>query len=61
VDCDRIMLSSLRVMPCSFITGQAAGVAAAMAAKNNVATTREMDVGALQKRLKALGAFLPNN
>ena len=60
VDCDRVMLSSLRVMPGSFITGQAAGVAAAMAAKNNIATTRGLDVSALQNRLKALGAFLPN-
>ena len=60
VDCDRVMLSSLRVMPCCFITGQAAGVAAAMAAQGGVSTTRDLEVAALQQRLKAVGAFLPN-
>ena len=60
VDCDRVMLSSLRTMLCCFITGQAVGVAAAMAAREKRASTREVEIDALQKRLKALGAFLPN-
>ncbi len=60
VSCDRTMLSSLRVMPGCFITGQAAGVAAAMAVQANLAATRAVDIPALQKRLATIGAFLPN-
>jgi len=50
---------SLRVMPGAFITGQAAGMAAAMAAKQEKSTHR-VDVKDLQQRLKSFGAFLPN-
>ena len=60
VSCDRTMLSSLRVMPGCFITGQAAGIAAAIAADESIATTRAIDIATLQKRLKGVGAFLPN-
>jgi Dehydrogenases (flavoproteins) len=60
VSCDRTMLSSLRVMPGCFITGQAAGVAAAMAVSGNISTTRAVNIAELQKRLKYLGAYLPN-
>jgi len=50
---------SLRVMPGCFITGQAAGMAAAMGAQKNLSTHR-VDVKDLQRRLKAYGAYLPN-
>jgi len=50
---------SLRVMPGAFITGQAAGMAAAVAAKQEKSTHR-VDVKDLQQRLKGFGAFLPN-
>jgi hypothetical protein len=50
---------SIRVMPGCFITGQAAGVAAAVAAARHQAP-RSIDVSELQARLKRLGAYLPN-
>jgi hypothetical protein len=59
ISADRYMQSSLRVMPCCYITGQAAGLAAAMAAGGK-GDARRVDVKDLQKRLKAAGAFLPN-
>lgn len=59
ISADRYLQSSIRVMPGCYITGQAAGVAAALAAKDNGAT-REVDVAELQQRLKKLGAFLPH-
>ncbi len=57
--CDRHMLGSVRVMPGCFITGQAAGIAAAIAVENRT-DTRGVEIGELQKRLKQQGAFLPN-
>jgi hypothetical protein len=42
-----------------FITGQAAGVAAAMCA-DDAKSVRAADVNELQRRLKAFGAYLPN-
>ncbi|MHC4591404.1 MAG: FAD-dependent oxidoreductase [Planctomycetota bacterium] len=59
ISTDRCVNGSLRVMPGCFITGQAAGVAAALAAAGQM-STREVDVKELQKRLKEMGAFLPN-
>lgn len=59
VSTDRYMQSSIRVMPGCYITGQAAGVAAALAVKGN-GDIRYVCVKDLQERLKALGAFLPN-
>ena len=56
---DRKMQASIRVMPGCFITGQAAGAAAALAAGNG-GDVRALDVKTLQKRLKKLGAYLPN-
>ena len=59
VSADVPVHGSLRVMPGCWITGQAAGVAAAMSAHQSVSTHR-VDVKDLQRRLKALGGFLPN-
>ena len=56
---DRSMQSSMRVMPGCYITGQAAGVAAAMSAEGD-GDVRGFPVAALQQRLKAIGAYLPN-
>jgi hypothetical protein len=58
VSTDRDMLSSIRVMPGCYITGQAAGVAAAMAADGQ--NVHEVDVDAVQGKLKEMGAYLPN-
>ena len=51
------MNGSTRVMPCCFITGMAAGAAAAMAKDSR---PREISVPELQKNLKKMGAYLPH-
>ena len=56
---DQKMQASIRVMPGCFITGQAAGVAAALAV--DTLNTRKINVKEVQKRLKELGAYLPNS
>ncbi len=53
------MQASVRVMPGCYITGQAAGVAAAMAVQAGT-DTRGVDVRKLQARLKRMGAYLPH-
>jgi hypothetical protein len=59
VSSDRYVQSSIRVMPGCFITGQAIGVAAAVCAQQGC-ETRGVPVPELQRRLKAMGAHLPN-
>ncbi len=59
VSTDRQMQASIRVMPGCYITGQAAGVAAAMLVQHDT-DTRGLAVAELQRRLLALGAFLPH-
>ncbi len=59
VSTDRYLQGSIRVMPGCYITGQAAGVAAAIAAEQDT-DTRGFPVRELQQRLRALGAYLPN-
>ncbi len=56
VSTDRALQSSIRVMPGCYITGQAAGMAAAMAVEGDT-DTRGVPVRSLQERLKAMGAF----
>jgi len=58
VSTDRHVQSSIRTMPGCYITGQACGVAAAMAAEEGISPHR-LDVAALQQRLIRLGACLP--
>lgn len=59
VSADRFMQGSIRVMPGCYITGQAAGVAAALAFEART-STHAIDVSELQRRLKTMGAYLPN-
>lgn len=59
VSTDRYLQSSIRVMPGCFITGQAIGVAAAICSQKNC-DTRGVPIADLQRRLKELGAYLPN-
>ena len=59
VSTDQKMQSSIRVMPGCYITGQAAGVGAAMAAAGD-GDIRHVDVPTLQQKLKAMGAWLPD-
>ncbi len=58
VSTDRYMQSSIRVMPGCFITGQAVGLASALASKGK-GVTREVNVKELQTALRKMGAFLP--
>ncbi|MCC6354994.1 MAG: FAD-dependent oxidoreductase [Verrucomicrobiae bacterium] len=59
VSADRMVHGSIRVMPGCFITGQAAGVAAAIAASGG-RDPRAIDVADLRRRLRELGAYLPS-
>lgn len=59
VSVDRSVHGSIRVMPGCMITGQACGVAAALAAKHGI-ETRSVSIGELQRTLKQAGAYLPN-
>ena len=59
ISTDRNMQASVRVMPGCYITGQAAGTAAAIAAASGK-PCRDIDIKELQSRLKKLGAYLPN-
>ncbi|MFA6815138.1 MAG: FAD-dependent oxidoreductase, partial [Lentisphaeria bacterium] len=60
VSSDRYIQSSVRVMPCCFITGQAAGVAAALASDENL-DTRQISIKKLREKLSGIGAFLPTH
>ena len=59
ISADRFLQGSIRVMPGCYITGQAAGLAAAMAVEKDV-SVHDIDVRQLQGRLIELGAYLPN-
>jgi len=59
VSSDRFMQGSIRVMPGCYITGQAAGVAASIAAGSGT-DVHAIDVKQLQAQLKRMGAYLPN-
>jgi flavin-dependent dehydrogenase len=56
---DRYMQSSVRVMPGCYITGQAAGTAAAICALGGI-DVHQAPVKQVQKQLKKIGAYLPN-
>lgn len=58
ISTDRFMQSSVRVMPGCYITGQAAGAAAAMAADKGT-DIRGIDVTELRNNLRNSGAYLP--
>lgn len=59
ISSDRYIQGSIRVMSGCFITGQAAGVAAAMAAAGSGAV-RDISVAELQRTLMDMGGYLPN-
>ncbi len=59
VGTDRAMQASIRVMPGCYITGMAAGAAAALCAEKNL-LPRDLDVHGLQNQLAEMGAYLPN-
>jgi hypothetical protein len=55
---DRYIQGSVRVVPGCFLTGQAAGVAAALATDSE--SVRDIDIKELQRKLISIGAYLPN-
>jgi len=59
ISTDRAVQGSVRVMPGCYITGQAAGVAAALASRKDL-DVHAVDVTEVQGRLKEMGAYLPN-
>jgi len=60
VSTDQKVQASIRVMPACYITGQAAGIAAALAADAASRDVHSVDVRTLQRKLKDFGAYLPN-
>lgn len=59
VSTDQKVQASIRVMPACYVTGQAAGFAAAMAA-GGAGDVHAIDVARLQRKLADFGAYLPN-
>jgi len=59
ISTDRAVQGSTRVMPNCLAMGEAAGVAAAWAARHPDGNVRAVDVTALRGRLRSLGAWLP--
>ncbi len=59
ISTDRQVNGSVRIMACCLNTGEAAGIAAAMAAADSQNVHR-VDTNELRKRLKMNGAYLPN-
>jgi len=60
VSSDRYLQGSLRVMPGCYITGQAAGMAAALAAATGV-SSRHVKPEILRGALRAVGAYVPEH
>ena len=58
ISTDRAVNGTTRIMACCLNTGEAAGIAAAMALKDN-AHVRAVDADDLRARLKEEGAYLP--
>jgi hypothetical protein len=58
ISCEQIVQGSVRVMPCCLAMGEAAGIAAAMAASGD-GDVRGISVEKLQSRLREEGAYLP--
>lgn len=59
IGAERAMNGSVRVMPCCFITGMAAGTAAALANAQET-NVRGIDLRNLKRTLTDMGAYLPN-
>ncbi len=57
ISADRAMQGAIRVMPACFVMGEAAGIAAAMAARGE-GMTRKVDIRALRERIRAYGGYI---
>jgi len=60
ISTDRNVHGSTRVMPPCLNTGEAAGLAAAMAAGTDAVDVHAVDTNALRRQLKEYGAYLPD-
>jgi len=58
ISAEQLVQGSVRVMPCCLAMGEAAGLAAAMAAVKS-SDTRSISVSDLQRALRGYGAYLP--
>jgi hypothetical protein len=58
ISCDRAVQGSVRVMPVCLAMGEAAGIAAAMAAGQPQPDVHEVDVDALRARIREAGGYL---
>ena len=56
ISTDRAVQGSTRVMPCCLVTGEAAGVAAALSLPTG--QTRQVDTQLLREKLRGYGAFI---
>ncbi len=59
ISCDRRVLGSVRVMPVCLAMGEAAGLAAALAARHTGGDVHAVNVELLRGRLREEGAYLP--
>jgi len=60
ISCEQIVQGSVRVMPVCLAMGEAAGMAAALAAGKTEGKVRDISVGHLRTRLKEEGGYLPD-
>jgi len=60
ISTDRQANGSVRIMACCLNTGEAAGIAAAMAAGESTTDVRAVNTDELRRKLKAYGGYLPN-
>ncbi len=58
ISTDRIVQGSTRIMAACLVTGEAAGMAAAMTSKKTDKNTNSLDVQQLRNRLKEMGQYL---
>jgi hypothetical protein len=61
ISCDQRMQGSVRVMPVCLAMGEAAGMAAAFAARAKRPDVHAVDTARLRRRLRAHGAWLPES
>lgn len=61
ISCDRRVLGSVRVMPVCLAMGEAAGLAAALAAAKTGGDVHAVNVAHLRTRLREEGGYLPDN
>jgi hypothetical protein len=59
ISCERVVQSSIRVMPVCLCMGEAAGMAAVLAINSSNCDIHRIDTDYLRKRLREEGAYLP--